>query len=1408
MENNELVSIIIPCYNQAQYLKESVQSALDQTYPNIEIIIINDGSSDNTEEIALNLQEKHSEKIRVISQKNSGVSESRNNAIRKALGAYILPLDADDWINENMISQCMDTMMEKNADIVYADVQCFGVKKYLINKKSFSENNILYENLPHNVSLYRKKVWEKTNGYKNNMGEGYEDWEFWINAYKHNFIFCHISEALIHYRTALASRDIDAFQDHHKLLISKIVINNAELYTEEQIQKAIKYINKAKLLPDLYFYSLEELPVDKVSLTTAISHYLTSSELQEGQLITIPDTDKKFGLYSLETIDILQNSSDTMALASSNGEAKASLPSFARTLIENCNQLKKPYREREVDFILFYAPLRYEILTLKNLDFAWDKDKGMIEARGTIFPFVFKSKREDIKSQLIAHQREVQYLKYKFKKDDESSKKKLDSLNHKQNKIRNLKKMLDIKKPQEIIFLIPTCEKYSNKTETVRETWAKQLETFGFKYFFLMGNSELKVSEVNDDILYVPCRDDYESLLLKLVLGYEFLYNSMNFKYVYKIDDDCYPNLEKLVEEILPQLGSEQYLGGATHPKNTNMNNKWHFDKCSDPKFDQPYKFDIAPFEFAKGGYGYFLHKDILPLLFKFKNELRSELDRHIYSYEDVRMAEILEKHGILVSALKNYSIISGFNYNNSNNYLVYDIQNSGLMKLIERQRLKSEDSLPRDNILNNYFDHIYVINLDFKIADKLIIAEHLNKHGIDFEIFEATNGFIGEPLEKFEEFKKQELGTLKRYPQYNEMEKERGRRYIESAGAMGYIYTYLRLLRDAKKRGYKRFLILEDDILLSNNFEDEFNKFIQNIDDDWKILQLGASQYGWSSVNIDDAVKKRFYFPRIIDTCGSFAIAFDTSIIDELIEAESAFEAPFDHLPMGELYERYLGKCFVAYPNIVMPDVSQSYIRGKRSQQTHSKRMKWKLENFDYPLIKPSISIVISSKENLKYYSNFSKTKELPFNLRLYFNSTDGLRFLHSVELLYAPENSILPLGEEIFIPESDYQVTMESDVILTESDMVKYIEYKTGIQKENTTPLKELKVQRRKIKRERVSVIIPTYKRPKNLKNSLDSVVAQDYPDIEIIVVSDNGKYSELNEKTREIVASFDKQYDNCSIVMLEHSTNRNGAAARNTGILNSTGEYICFLDDDDTYLPGRLSKSIAKLKTTNKTTAAVYCGYLGWNSKENDLSRYKTGDLTREILLLDYKKHYLHTNTATYRREAVLTLNGFDESYRRHQDLEFNLRYFEHYTIETVKEHLALFTPGSTNVDNIVYDLNFMRIKEKFLTQFEHTIQQYDPKIQKQIYNKHWMSVKKHIPNVNDFITKVNKDPKEGLFHILKDSYYCDPRYEAIDGKYKLIMKSISNLIRTPMKTKPLQKRNAYKLLKENYYKSRKS
>jgi len=99
-----LISVIVPCYNQGIYLKETIQSALASSYRPLEILIINDGSKDHSLEIAKELETQHPE-VRVLDQANAGVTKARNAGIAAAQGEYLLPLDGDDLISASYIEK-------------------------------------------------------------------------------------------------------------------------------------------------------------------------------------------------------------------------------------------------------------------------------------------------------------------------------------------------------------------------------------------------------------------------------------------------------------------------------------------------------------------------------------------------------------------------------------------------------------------------------------------------------------------------------------------------------------------------------------------------------------------------------------------------------------------------------------------------------------------------------------------------------------------------------------------------------------------------------------------------------------------------------------------------------------------------------------------------------------------------------------------------------------------------------------------------------------------------------------------------------------------------------------------------------------------------------------------------------
>ncbi len=179
--NNPLVSIIVPCYNQAQYLDEALQSVLDQTYTNWECIIVNDGSLDDTEVIAKRWIEKDTRFV-YLKKENEGLSSARNFGITLASGDFILPLDGDDKIAKEYLRLGIN---EFNADeslsLVYANARHFGLENKVWNLADFEFKNFLLHNCIYCTALFKRTDFLKVGGYDLEMKYGLEDWEFWIS---------------------------------------------------------------------------------------------------------------------------------------------------------------------------------------------------------------------------------------------------------------------------------------------------------------------------------------------------------------------------------------------------------------------------------------------------------------------------------------------------------------------------------------------------------------------------------------------------------------------------------------------------------------------------------------------------------------------------------------------------------------------------------------------------------------------------------------------------------------------------------------------------------------------------------------------------------------------------------------------------------------------------------------------------------------------------------------------------------------------------------------------------------------------------------------------------------------------------------------------------------------------------
>lgn len=192
------VSVVIPCYNQGKYLKETLKSVEDSSYENIEIIIVNDGSTDVvTIETLSSLQ---SLGYCVIHKKNGGLSSARNYGIERATGEFILPLDSDDLISKEYIREALSVFESSSVDIVYAKAKLFGVYNKEWQLPAFSPQEMIKGNVIFCSAIYRKSFWEKVNGYKETMKYGFEDWELWFSMLEQGAVVHRIDDIHFYYR--------------------------------------------------------------------------------------------------------------------------------------------------------------------------------------------------------------------------------------------------------------------------------------------------------------------------------------------------------------------------------------------------------------------------------------------------------------------------------------------------------------------------------------------------------------------------------------------------------------------------------------------------------------------------------------------------------------------------------------------------------------------------------------------------------------------------------------------------------------------------------------------------------------------------------------------------------------------------------------------------------------------------------------------------------------------------------------------------------------------------------------------------------------------------------------------------------------------------------------------------------
>ena len=177
MKNNPLVSILIPTYNSVDFVEDTVRSIMNQTYTNIEIVIVDDASTDGTMKILEKLS-KEDKRIKLSqNKKNLGITDNMNNGIHKCIGKYIAILDGDDWAYPYRIEEQVK-LMEKDEEVVlcagYMDIcdENLNVKTtrtYPLKDKEIRRAMVKYDPISHPSSMWRKDALIKTDLYSKNF---------------------------------------------------------------------------------------------------------------------------------------------------------------------------------------------------------------------------------------------------------------------------------------------------------------------------------------------------------------------------------------------------------------------------------------------------------------------------------------------------------------------------------------------------------------------------------------------------------------------------------------------------------------------------------------------------------------------------------------------------------------------------------------------------------------------------------------------------------------------------------------------------------------------------------------------------------------------------------------------------------------------------------------------------------------------------------------------------------------------------------------------------------------------------------------------------------------------------------------------------------------------------------------
>lgn len=236
------ISLITPCYNSEKTLEKTLQSIFDQNFEEWEVLIVNDGSTDGTEEIALKWVQKDP-RFKYFYKENGGLGKARNYGIERAKGTYILPLDSDNLIEKDFAKKAMRIFdKDVNVGVVHGYAEYFGEKEGLWIVDDFNLQQILVHNYIDACAIFRKTLWEMVGGYDENMPfQGHEDWEFWISLANVKTTFFNLHQVTFKYFVSNTSM-IHSFTNNMVFLNQDYIVKKHSLLFHKEYKKNVQQL--------------------------------------------------------------------------------------------------------------------------------------------------------------------------------------------------------------------------------------------------------------------------------------------------------------------------------------------------------------------------------------------------------------------------------------------------------------------------------------------------------------------------------------------------------------------------------------------------------------------------------------------------------------------------------------------------------------------------------------------------------------------------------------------------------------------------------------------------------------------------------------------------------------------------------------------------------------------------------------------------------------------------------------------------------------------------------------------------------------------------------------------------------------------------------------------------------------